>query len=343
MIRALEVSAFAASCCALTGCFILFHDGDGTGGAGGLGTSSTASGNVTSTAQGATVAASVDASAANTTVGGMPASSGLSSSTGGVSDCTAANGNCVAAPPAGWTGPVIEKDASTTCDFGTTIAFAGGTAASAGQGPCVCAPSGVPCEISGVKLDATDGTCTSETPVPTLIENTCQLFNAGSTVRAFDVTALPNSSLSCIPGAQSPPTPQYTQDVVLCSIPSQANACPIPDVCAPQGNACVFHQGDMPCVAPYLVHKSSPIKVSLSCTCTQPVPALCGGNILVYTNACGPTPQPNSFDVTNSNCDAFTGNANLWLKYVPEKEPSCGTTGAWAATGTQDTTVCCLN
>jgi len=79
MVRALEMGGMILSCGGLSGCFILFHDGNG---AGGRGTSD--------------VTASATQTGATTTVAenGVSVSGSVSS---GVADCVAAGGQCAPA------------------------------------------------------------------------------------------------------------------------------------------------------------------------------------------------------------------------------------------------------
>lgn len=201
---------------------------------------------------------------------------------------------CVAAPPAGWQGPMAfytgPGDADAPACEGFALDLGGGalTAPAATCAPCACgAPAGQACG-DGVFTAHAGASCTSTTTDITESASVgCQLLNSMTGNDWFTSSPVPASGGACAPsgGVATLPKATFEGRVRLCGAASNAgcatgSACFAPSP-AYQSKPCVYRMDDVACDAPgfsikYTAHDGiADARACTACACGAPAGGTC--------------------------------------------------------------------
>lgn len=263
---------------------------------------------------------------------GAPVCNGTCGGTG----CT--HFTCIAAAPAGWTGPfqLYEGPPSQTptCPAPTTDqTFAGNLTVSqtpAQCSTCTCGTPGAPlCEVASLGFNP-GGSCGTQYQVLMAGENTSpcmasfQLSSHLSSIHSgYQGSVSSNTGYSCPPSAQSPVIPPVSWTTVGtgCSEPfPQAEGCASGNLCVPipsapfQQHLCISQSGTPACPAPYVnattfYGGANDMRGCSGCACT-PNTITCTGTLSVYSDsACSNQVFSTSFPGTDT-CTPVNANSS---------------------------------
>ena len=267
---------------------------------------------------------------------------------------------CVAATPAGWSGPTAVyrgAEAPPDCpDEFPTLAFEANHELVAPAPTCSCScGNGVGATCSTIVRENGPNCALPQGGFPwwSLPGNECQPISAGTSVLRSDAPIIDTSNASCpVTSNENVPAAAFATTVRACEAPERATLCEdggqcLPIAPDPYAEVCIYAEGDYPCPAgPFsertLLHTDlEDTRGCTDCSCTDPT-GTCTGTV-TYQTACmggligilaqGPVG-------TCHNMNSAPGAAH----YTAQSSVSCQPAGGipqGEATPTNPVTLCC--
>ena len=255
-------------------------------------------------------------SAGSSATGGTAGTSGTGGSggTGGTSsaECASLGKQCVAAPPADWSGPIALLTGATTptCTGQyPTAAYQPPLQAELDAGTpsctCSCAADPAACPDVEIREHGEFSTCGGPGAQIALFgPDECKSFSLKQDLKVTPEEWIPGAG-PCIPGVNKQmPSPSWGVAARACAPASQEGTCDGTQTCVPplpaDAELCIFRSGDHACPNGYeksLFHGDyADARDCAACTCGSPT-GVCGGSITLYSDSsCATSIGSGAFD-----------------------------------------------
>jgi hypothetical protein len=267
---------------------------------------------------------------------------------------------CVAAAPAGWTGPVAVRDDLSSTNPACSgpylnNPFKGGrqvTCPAHTCGGCSCgSPPGINCSTPQITTWGMNGVdCSGKGSTP---EDVPACKPIQGYFLTTDTVASGSGTCAGSRGPDTKPNPSFARTGLACSGATAGGGCgtgqclPIP--AAPlEGKLCIFHAGDLACPAGYtgsrrVYHQTiTDGRTCSTCTCGAPV---CKGRVWTGQDFTCPSDDGTGTPVPVP-CTQIGGVVAEYVSYVPLGASCTPSTSMASGTCTPDvttaTTICCL-